>query len=179
MPEPPSNWRSTGIQKVSKQLKEASKGLAALTSDLAHGGLATRLNGGGRAPDGARGTPYSPWLAQPFLKVRPGCSHDHMSHMPCFHILDEAVSLSCGYVSDIDNPGHVGAWALLITSCHTKHSGSGCDYVWVCVNGTDTIAHATSRGCDMLSESIAAGRDSSMRSTPFALVVDVMPDFWR
>lgn len=84
MPEPPSNWRSTGIQKVSKQLKEASKGLAALTSDLAHGGLATRLNGGGRAPDGARGTPYSPWLAQPFLKVRPAAAMTTCHTCPAF-----------------------------------------------------------------------------------------------
>ncbi|CAL8462881.1 g2415 [Coccomyxa elongata] len=74
---------NTGLQKVSKQLKEASKGLAALTSDLAHGGLATRLNGGGRPPDGARGTPYSPWLAQPFLKVNAavGC----LARMPLPH----------------------------------------------------------------------------------------------
>ncbi|BDA48124.1 hypothetical protein COCOBI_11-3820 [Coccomyxa sp. Obi] len=74
---------NTGLQKASKQLKGASKRIAALTSDLAHGGLATRLNGGGRAPDGASGTPYSPWLAQPFLKVNAavGC----LARMPLPH----------------------------------------------------------------------------------------------
>ena len=61
-----------GLQKASKQLSGVSKGIAALTSDLAHGGLVRRLNGNGPSRDSARRTPYSPWLAQPFLKVSPG-----------------------------------------------------------------------------------------------------------
>lgn len=142
MHELPSNWCPTGLQKASKHLKGASKGIAALTSELAHGSLATRLNGGGRAPDGARGTPYSPWLAQPFLKVRPACSHHHVARRNQWLWLQCFLGMASG--PKISEETHITA-----SSAH--------------------LLGAWARRYGMLSGMVATEMVSSMWSTHFAL----------
>ncbi len=60
------------MRKASDRLAGADKGIKKLTRELEHGGLHRRLNGAEMPRGGHRRSPYSPWLAQPYLKA---CSH--------------------------------------------------------------------------------------------------------
>ncbi|CAK0784857.1 hypothetical protein CVIRNUC_008062 [Coccomyxa viridis] len=60
---------NSGLRKASDRLAGADKGIKKLTRELEHGGLHRRLNGAEMPRGGHRRSPYSPWLAQPYLKV--------------------------------------------------------------------------------------------------------------
>ena len=58
-----------GLRKTSERLAGADKGVKLLTRELEHGGLQRRLNGPEATKSGRQRSPYSPWLAQPYLKA--------------------------------------------------------------------------------------------------------------
>lgn len=60
---------NAGLRKTSERLTGADKGIKLLTRELEHGGLQRRLNGPDAAKSGRQRSPYSPWLAQPYLKA--------------------------------------------------------------------------------------------------------------
>ena len=62
-----------GLRRTSDRLAAADKGIKLLTRDLEHGGLQRRLNGPEAAKSGRQRSPYSPWLAQPYLKASHLC----------------------------------------------------------------------------------------------------------
>ena len=84
-----------GLRKASERLGRANKGINRLTRELEQGGLQRRLNGGETPRTGRQRSPYSPWLAQPYLKVstcvhsRPGLlvsTRKHTKHSCCFYM---------------------------------------------------------------------------------------------
>jgi hypothetical protein len=75
-----------GIQRASRRLGKASKGLVALTGELEHGGLQKRLSGSSPVQNGPRRTPYSPWLSTPYVKVLAAAPlHDSGALQGCLH----------------------------------------------------------------------------------------------
>ena len=62
---------NAGLRRTSERLAGADKGIKLLTRELEHGGLQRRLNGPEAPKGGRQRAPYSPWLAQPYLKVSP------------------------------------------------------------------------------------------------------------
>ena len=60
---------SAGLRRTSERLAGADRGIKLLTRELEHGGLQRRLNGPEAAKSGRQRSPYSPWLAQPYLKA--------------------------------------------------------------------------------------------------------------
>ena len=58
-----------GLRRTSDRLAGADKSIKLLTRELEHGGLQRRLNGPEAAKSGRQRSPYSPWLAQPYLKA--------------------------------------------------------------------------------------------------------------
>ena len=66
-----SELTCAGLRRTSERLAGADKGIKLLTRELEHGGLQRRLNGPEAAKGGRQRSPYSPWLAQPYLKASP------------------------------------------------------------------------------------------------------------
>lgn len=58
------------MRRTSDRLAGAKKGIALLTRELEHGGLKRRVHGPEAPSSRRQRSPYSPWLAQPYLKAR-------------------------------------------------------------------------------------------------------------